>query len=51
MIVVILRGSRDVCVSPFSTNIKALKIRIYNDGAEKTLALNGLVIIRLLSQG
>ena len=33
------------------TNSKALKIRIYNDGAEMTLAVNGLVKIRLPSQG
>ena len=33
------------------TNSKALKIKIYNDDAEMTLAVNGLVIIRLLSQG
>lgn len=37
---------------PFhETNSKAQKIRIYNDDAETTLAVNGLVIIRLSSQG
>lgn len=50
-ITVILRESRDMCVSPFlQTNSQTLKIRIYND-TETSFAVNGLVIIRLPSQG
>jgi hypothetical protein len=47
-----LRGRRDMCASPSPhTNAKALKIKIYNDDAEMTLAMSGLVIIRLPSLG
>jgi hypothetical protein len=41
-----------MCASPSPhTNAKALKIKIYNDDAEMTLAMSGLVIIRLPSLG
>jgi len=50
MMMVILRGSRDRCVSPFSPNSKALKIMIYNVDVEMILSVNGLVIKSLLSQ-
>lgn len=47
----VLRERRDMCVSLFlQTNSQTLKIRIYNDDAGTTLAVNGLVIIRLPSQ-
>lgn len=42
-----------MCVFPQSpcTNVKAPKIRIYNDAAEMAVAVNGLVIISLPSLG
>lgn len=41
-----------MCLPPLShTNVKAPKIRIYNDDAETVLAVNGLVIISLPSLG
>lgn len=42
-----------MCVSHPSpqTNSKALKIKIYNDDAEMTLAVNGLVIIKVAFPG